>query len=637
MKLLEKIKVGSLELENRLVMLATHLGYCEADGFINERVIEFYKERAKYRPGLIIVGGCFTEHFGRSGLSMIGNSMYDHLPGLSQLAESIHKYNVPVAAQLYHAGRYSHEMFIGAQPVSASSEYSRLFRSKPRPLTLDEIAGTIDNFGLSAERAKEAGFDAVEIIGSAGYLINQFLARATNKRKDEYNGDFRNRARFAIEVVESVREYVGDDFTILYRMSGNDFVENGTTLEENKQLAPWLVEAGVDCINVTGGWHETRVPQLTMDVPRGHYAYLAEGIAEVVDVPVIACNRITSPTIAESILQRGKAQLIGMSRGFIADPEITEKIRTNQSDRIRTCVGCNLGCLDHVFMMEPVTCAINPLAGYESERGIGPEGSGKVAVVGGGPAGMEAARILALRGFSVTLYEKEKRIGGLLNLASMVPLRGEFASYVVHMKRELNRLGVGIKLNSEATVLMLSEEKHDAIMYAAGTIPSSPPIDGVEFPHVTTAFDVIRNQTENLRSVSILGADALGCYAALSIASRAKSVDIFSLTGEVGRDIGRSTRWVILQALKDRKVKIHKDDKISQITSSYMMLESDEDANLFKTDTIITAIKPQPRIRLAEKLREAGFRVECVGSVKNSMNLLECIHDAFHIANTLEL
>ncbi len=637
MQLMEKCKVGSLTLENRLIMLATHLGYCDADGIVNDRVIEFYKERAKYHPGLIIVGGCFTEHFGRSSPTMIGNSMYGHIPGLSKLADAIHNCNVPVAAQLYHAGRYSNEAFLGAPPVSASSVDSRLFRSKPRPLNLDEIAGTVDNFGLAAERAKEAGFDAVEILGSAGYLINQFLARATNKRKDEYNGAFRDRARFALEVVQSVREYVGDDFTILYRMSGEDFIENGTTLEENKQLAPWLVEAGVDCIDVTGGWHETRVPQITMDVPRGHFAYLAEGIAEVVDVPVVACNRISSPTIAEHILQRGKAQLIGMSRGFIADPEIPEKIRTNQSDRIRTCIGCNLGCLDQVFSMKPVICAINPIAGYECEREIGPKGAGKIAVIGGGPAGMESSRILAHRGFSVTLYEKEKRIGGLLNLASRVPLRGEFASFVVYMTRELTALGVDIRLNSEATVEKLTEEKYDAIIYAAGTIPSSPPIDGVESPHVTTAYDVIRNQTENLRSVSIIGADALGCYAALSISSRAKSVDVFSLTGKVGRDIGRSTRWIILQALKKRKVTIHKEDRISQITSSYIMLESDADASLFKTDTIITAVKPQPRLRLFEKLKGAGFRVEKVGSAKKSMNLLECIHDAFNFSTAFDL
>ncbi|MFW9933267.1 MAG: NADH:flavin oxidoreductase, partial [Candidatus Thorarchaeota archaeon] len=400
MILLEPIEINGLHLKNRAVMLATHLGYCSDDGKVNDRLIEFYTTRARYKPGLIVVGGCYTEPLARSGPTMIGISNDTHLEGLGNLVTAIHEYEVPVAAQLYHAGRYSHPLFLGETPVSASAEPSRLFKSTPRPLKKTEIKQTVENFGLAAARAKDTGFNAVEIIGSAGYLINQFLARATNKRRDEYNGDLHARARFAIEVVDSVRSHVGNNYPIFYRLSGEDFVEKGNTLADNRILAPWLVDAGVDCINVTGGWHETHVPQTTMDVPRGHYAYLAEAIAEVVQVPVVACNRINSPTVAESILKRGKAKLIGMSRGFIADPEFMEKVRTNREHEIRNCIGCNLGCLDKVFLLEPVICAINPLAGYESERPLGPSGTGHIAVVGGGPSGMEAARVLAIRGFS---------------------------------------------------------------------------------------------------------------------------------------------------------------------------------------------------------------------------------------------
>jgi 2,4-dienoyl-CoA reductase (NADPH2) len=564
---------------------------------------------------------------------MLGISYDGHVPGLTKLTDAIHEFDVPVAAQLYHAGRYSHEHFIGDKPVSASAEYSRLFKQEPRPLTLQEITGTIENFGGAAERAKEAGFDGVEIIGSAGYLINQFLARATNKRKDEYNGDFKARTRFALEVVECVREFVGKDFTIFYRMSGDDFVPDGTTLEENKLLAPWLVEAGVDCINVTGGWHETRVPQTTMDVPRGHYAYLAEGIAEVVDIPVAACNRINSPTVAERILQRGKAQLIGMSRGFIADPEIPEKIRNGTPETIRTCIACNLGCLDKVFLLEPVICSINPLAGYEHERELGPKGKGKIAVIGAGPAGMETARTLGLRGFDVTVYERKSRIGGLLNIASKVPLRGEFATYVVHMERELNRLGAKIKLNQDATVDEIVEANYDGVICATGTIASAPPIEGVELPHVTSAYNIIGRKIDDLRTATVLGGSALGCYAALELASKAKRVELFAFGERIGDDIGRSTRWVILKALKDRRVKIREDDRINQITSTYLMLDDEEETTLVKTNAVVTASKPQPRTRLIEKLKAADIPVEIVGSVKKPMNLLECIHDAFTLAN----
>ncbi len=636
MKLLEPIDINDLHLKNRAIMLATHLGYCNDDGMVNQRLIDFYKTRAQYQPGLIIVGGCYTEHLGKSGPTMLGIGTDEHIPGLKKLTDAIHEHDVPVAAQLYHAGRYSHPLFLGEAPVSASDVPSRLFRSTPRSLTKDEIITTIKNFGLASQRAKKAGFDAVEIIGSAGYLINQFMARCTNKREDEYNGGLHDRARFALEVVESVREHVGEGFPIFYRLSGDDFVENGTTLEDNKTLAPWLVEAGVDVLNVTGGWHETRVPQTTMDVPRGHYAYLAESIADVVDVPVVACNRINSPTIAERILQRGKAKLIGMSRGFIADPEIIEKIRTGRKKEIRNCIACNLGCLDMVFLLEPVTCAINPLAGHEFERSLGPRGEGSIAVVGGGVAGMETARVLALRGFSVTIFERERQLGGLLSLLSKVPTRGEHASYVSYMRRELERLGVSVKLNHEAVPSDFECGTFDRIVVATGTIAGAPSIDGVEGPQVLSAYDILSLQPDSVGRVAVIGGTSIGCHVALHATGFAESVNLFTLGERLGEDIGLSTRWVIKKNLKERGVRIH-EDKISHITKKYVVIQKGDAISMIPADTVIVATKPEPRDRLISRLEKAGIKVETVGSVKKPMNLLETVHDAFMFANTLEI
>ncbi len=651
MLLLEPLDINGLHLANRVIMLATHLGYCVEDGLVNNRLIEFYKARAKFQPGLIMIGGCYTDSLARSGPTMIGISEDTHIPGLEKLVDAIHEYDVPAAAQLYHAGRYSHPLFLGTDPVSASAEPSRLFRSTPRPLSKKEIIHTVENFGRAAARAKVAGFDAVEIIGSAGYLINQFLAKATNKRKDEYNGDLKARARFALEVIESIRSHVAKDYPIFYRLSGDDFVAKGNSLKENKMLAPWLVEAGVDCLNVTGGWHETRVPQTTMDVPRGHFAYLAEAISEVVDIPVVACNRINSPSVAESILQRGKAKLIGMSRGFIADPEFMEKVRTGREHEIRNCIACNLGCLDKVFRLEPVICSINPFAGYELERELGPRSTGKIAVVGGGPSGMEVARVLTLRGFSVTLFEKENQLGGLLRLLSRVPLRGEYASYVVHMQRELKRLGVSLKLGHEATAVDLQAGAFDHIVLATGMIASAPPIDGVEGPHVTSAFDILSSGGNDLGRVSVIGGESIGCHVALYAAGRANSVDLFVLEDRIGADIGISTRWVILKALKERGVQIHEQADISQITSKYVMVNYGDAMSMIEADMVVVATSPDPRTRLLEKLRKIGFPINTerlsviheassvtpVGSVNGPMNLLECIHDAFEFANNLEI
>ncbi len=637
MKLWESVSIGNLELVNRLVMLATHMSHCEEDGIVTDRLINFYRERAKHKPGLIIVGGCYTEHLGMSTPTMIGISKDEHIEGLSTLVDTIHSFNVPVAAQLYHAGRYAHSLVLGQQPVSASEEKSRLTRENPRSLTVDEIQQTIENFGESAKRAKKAGFEAVEILGSAGYLINQFLAEATNKRSDEYGGTFEARSRFPIEIVDTVRKAVGSTFPVLYRMSGEDFVPNGLTLDDNRSFAPRLVEHSVDAINVTGGWHETRVPQITMDVPRGGYAYLAEGIADVVDVPVIACNRINSVSVADRILSRGKVQLIGMSRGLIADPALPTKSQTNQQHLTRPCIGCNQGCLDKVFMIEPVTCALNPQAGHEEVRKLGPSGEGNIAVVGGGVAGMESARVLAMRGFAVTLFEEQNRLGGFLNLAAKVPGRGEFSAYVTYMERELKRLGVNLQLNERATTENLVDGAYDCIIVATGTVAGAPPVDGVEMSHVTSAYDAISLSLNNLGDVAVVGGSALGCYVALYLASRSDSVNLFEADEALGVDLSRTTRWVILKALKEKGIHMHTNARVTEIEPKSLSVLRDGVNNTVDTNTVVLATRPQPRDRLLKQLQSRNLRIEVVGSIQKPMNILEIIHNSFVLSNDIEI
>lgn len=632
MRLMEPASIGSLHLQNRLVMLATHLSYCE-DGVVSQKLIDFYSVRARYKPGLVIVGGCYIEHLGMSTPTMIGISKDEHIPGLAKLVSAVHSFGVPVGAQLYHAGRYAHSLVLGETAVSASAVPSRFTKETPRELSIDEIRTTVDNFGAAAARAKTAGFDAVEILGSAGYLINQFLAAATNLRSDEYGGDLKSRARFAIEVVKAVRHKTGARFPILYRMGGDDFVPGGNTLVENRQLAPLLVKAGVDCFNVTGGWHETRIPQITMNVPRGHYSYLAEGIAEVVHVPVIACNRINSPSVAEHILSRGKVSLIGMSRAFIADPEIPDKIRSGRFQEIRPCIACNQGCLDRVFMIEPVTCALNPEAGMESERVIGPPGKGSVAVVGAGPAGMEASRVLSLRGFDVTLFEQNSEPGGLLRLAAKIPGRGEFAAYTSYIRRELERLGVDMRLRTPATLSLLAAESYEAVICATGTVPCLPPIDGVEQPHVMTAYDAIELSPTSLGRTVIVGGGAIGCYAALFVAPQAESVEILERGDAIGTDLGRSTRWVILKALGDKEVHLHPKVEVSEIIGDYVLTLENGRRSMQSADTVIIAAKPLPQNRLADQLRQNRIRVDTVGSIQGTDDLLECVHSSYVFAN----
>ncbi len=637
MTLWEPISIGNMDLENRLIFLATHLGYCGEDGIVTDKLLSFYNARARYCPGLIIVGGCYTEHLGMGGPTMIGISRDEHIKGLKQLVDTVHSFKVPVAAQLYHAGRYAHSVILGQHAVSASAVKCRLTRETSRELTLDEIQETISNFGTAAKRAKKAGFDSVEIIGSAGYIINQFLAKATNQRTDEYGGDLESRSRFPLEIVETIKKAVGNNYPIMYRMSGEDFVPDGLTLEDNQKLAPRLMEAGVDCFDVTGGWHETRVPQITMDVPRGHYAYLAEGIAEVVDVPVVAGNRINSVSIAEHILKRGKAQLIGMSRGFIADPKLPQKARDGMQSLTRPCIACNQGCLDHVFMIEPVMCAINPLAGYEGTKLLGTQSYGKIAVVGGGPAGMEVSWVLAMRGFRVTLFEEQDCLGGLLNLAAKIPGRGEFAAYVSYMIRELKKLNVSIRLNVHANSSTIAGEGFDYTICATGTVAGAPSIEGVEMSHVTSAYDAIALNPDELGDVVVLGGGALGCYAALYLSSSSSSIQIIEADEALGVDLGRTTRWVILKALKERNITSHLNAEATTIDSMKVTVLQDEKYQHIKAKTVILATRPQPRDRLIKQLEKKGLKYERVGSVKKPMDLLDTIHGAFEFANSFEL
>lgn len=631
MVLWDSIHLGSLELKNRLVFLATHLGYCQEDGAVTDRLIAFYEDRARNGPGLIIVGGCYIEHLGMSGPTMIGISRNEHVEGLSRLVDTVHDHGVPAAAQLYHAGRYAHSLVLGQQAVSSSAVKCRLTRETPRPLSLDEISHTVHNYGQAALRAKRAGFDSVEILGSAGYLINQFMAKATNLREDEYGGPLESRARFALEVVRSVRKTVGKNTPVIYRISGEDFVPDGMTLEDNKQVVSWLEEAGIDALNVTGGWHETRVPQITMDVPRGGYAYLAEELAEVVDIPVIACNRINTTAHAERILQRGKVQLIGMSRGFLADSLIASKNHSHT----RPCIACNIGCLDNVFMLEPVTCAINPLAGFEAERAIGASGSGSVCIVGGGPAGMEASRVLAKRGFSVTLYEEHNRLGGKLRLASRIPRRGEFAAYISYMEHELKSLGVNVILNSRITAAEVVSESFDHVIVATGTIAGSPSINGVELNQVTTAYDVLEYRQEFEGDVAIIGGRSLGCYTALYVASPQNSIRIFDEDEALGVDLGRTSRWVILKYLQEKGINAFLNTQVVEIEDSSITVKREGVYYEVDTSAVILATNPQPHNRLAIQLERLGTAPELIGSVNGSSNLLDVIHGAFQTASNL--
>ncbi|MEM1658777.1 MAG: FAD-dependent oxidoreductase [Candidatus Jordarchaeales archaeon] len=657
-KLFEPITIKGVTLRNRVVMPAMHLGYAE-NGYVTKKLIDFYVERAKNKVGLIIVGGCYINKHAMGAPSMIGISDDRFIPGLKELAEAVKAHGAKIAAQLYHSGRYSFSMIIGDRAHAPSSIMSKLTREIPKRMTLDEIERTIEDYGEAARRAKEAGFDAVEILSSAGYLIGQFLSPLTNRRTDKYGGNLRQRMNFALEVVERVREKVGTNFPIIFRVGGDDFMEGGNDLHEMKVFAAKLEDAGVDVINVTGGWHETTVPQLTMNVPRGAYVYLAENIKDAVGIPVIACNRINDPLLAEYILRRKKADLVGIARGLLADPEFVVKAAEGRFDDIRPCIACTQGCFDSVFMLQPVTCLVNPAAGREKEFELKPAVKPKkVLIAGGGPAGMQAAIILKKRGHDVTIYEKTDKLGGQLILASAPKERSGFKAFINYLRRQVEKLGIKVVFGTEVTPELVEREKPDVVIVATGARPIKPKIPGIDKKNVVYAHDVLAGKVFVGEKVVIVGGGGVGCETALYLTDegsidpetmifllerralsferalkllrKSRDVVIVEMTDRIARDVGLTTRWTIRQSLELRKVRIVTNARVDEITDEGVIVNNGE--QFFEADTVVIAVGSEPNNELVKQLEGKVAELYAVGDCVNPRKALEAIREATEVA-----
>lgn len=659
-KLFTPCKIGSLEIKNRVVMPAMHLNYTP-DGEINDRVINFYAERARGGVGLLIVGGCAIDDVG-SGPMMINVSEPRFLDGLKKFTNEMHKEGAKVAAQLYQAGRYAHSAMTGKQAVAPSPVASRLTREEPRELTIDEIKELIETFARAAALVKEAGFDAVEVLASAGYIIPQFLSPVTNKRNDEYGGSFENRMRFGLEVISRIKETVGADYPVIVRVAGNDFMPGGNTNAEAVEFCRNLEKAGADCFNVTGGWHETRVPQLTMRVPHGAFVYLAENIKKAVSVPVIACNRINSPELAEQIIEEDRADFAGIARGLIADPDFSFKAGKGEISSIRKCIACNQGCLDMVFSLQKVICLVNPRAGREEETPVKPvEKPKKILVVGGGVSGMETARVAAMRRHDVTLWEEKDTLGGQMHLAAAPPGRSDFMHLVTYLTNALLELRVKIQLNYKATPDKIMAEKFDAVVIATGASDIKPDIPGVEGENVVRAWDVLAGNAQVGDNVVVIGGGAVGVETSLLLAEQGtisaetlrfllvrqaekpevlyematkghKKITLVEMLKGIGKDIGLSTRWTMLDDLKRCGVTMMDKTTVKKITSKGVIAESEGEETKIPADTIVLAVGSESENLLYNELKEKSDNVFIIGDAEKPRKALEAMHDAFDLA-----
>ena len=538
--LLAPLDLGFTTLKNRVLMGSMHTGLEEvANG--HERMAAYFAERAKGGVGLIITGGIGPNTEGGTHPNTKMLVTEEDLVGHRQITDAVHAYDGKICMQILHTGRYAYS----PDQVAPSAIKSPINPFTPRALTNEEIYKQIDDFVFTSVQAQKAGYDGVEIMGSEGYFLNQFIAARTNQRDDDWGGSYENRIRLPIEVVRRVREAVGEHFIIIYRLSMLDLVDGGSTAEEVIQLGKAVEKAGATIINTGIGWHEAQIPTIATKVPRAAFTWVTARFRKELSVPVITSNRINTPEIAEEVLARGDADMVSMARPFLADPDFVIKAQENRADEINTCIGCNQACLDHVFSGLMTSCLVNPRACHETELHIvATINVKKIAVVGAGPAGLSAATTAASRGHQVTLFDSASEIGGQFNIAKQIPGKEEFFETLRYYGRQIELTGVDLQLNRRVTAEQLNNGGFDEVIIATGISPRMPAIEGINHPKVMDYLDVIGSKKPVGQKVAIIGAGGIGFDTAeyITHAGESTSQNIPAFMKEWGIDMTLGSR-----------------------------------------------------------------------------------------------
>ncbi|KZX65087.1 NADPH-dependent 2,4-dienoyl-CoA reductase [Vibrio sp. HI00D65] len=638
--LLEPLDLGFTQLRNRVLMGSMHTGLEEHKEGLH-KLAAFYEERAKGGVGLIVTGGFSPNLRGRLSPFSAEFSKVKHAKAHQVVTEAVHKHGGKIALQLLHAGRYAMHPF--AQ--SASGIKAPIAKFAPSEMSPRQIKKTINAFANSAELAQVAGYDGIEIMGSEGYLINQFICKRTNMRYDEWGGSYDKRMRFPLEIVKSIREAVGKDFIIIFRLSMLDLVEQGSTFEDVVLLAQKLEEAGVTIINTGIGWHEARIPTIATQVPRGAFSWVTEKVKPYVSIPVITCNRINTPEEAERIISSGQADMVSMARPFLADPDFVNKAAQDQAQYINTCIGCNQACLDNVFKGKRASCLVNPRACHETEIVVQPAPATKtIAVVGAGPAGLACATTLAQRGHKVDLIEKNDRIGGQFRLAMQIPGKEEFRETIRYFANQIDASGVNLKLDTEATFEMLL--KYDEVVMAAGVEPRKLNIEGIDHENVVDYQTLIREKTPVGEKVAIVGAGGIGVDVATMLTEPTSHSlddwlhewgidknmehpgglypypDSFSdktvwvmqrKAGRVGKGPGKTTGWIHKRTLEKRGVNLLGGVSYNKIDDQGLHISVGKQDQVLDADSVIVCAG-QVSVRPFEDMwQEFGGKLHVIG------------------------
>ena len=628
--LLAPLDLGFTTLKNRILMGSMHTGLEERpDGF--ERLAAYYAERAAGGVGLIVTGGIAPnpEGGGMAGAATMADAddVRQHRP----VTEAVHRAGGKICMQILHTGRYAYHQ----HSIAPSALQAPITPFMPRALATDEVVKQIDDFVRCAELAQQAGYDGVEIMGSEGYFINQFIAQRTNQRDDQWGGDYAQRIRLAVDVVANTRARVGKDFIIIYRLSMLDLVEGGSSWDEIVQLAKAIEQAGATMINTGIGWHEARIPTIATMVPRAAFTWVTAKIRREVHIPLITSNRINMPDTAETVLARGDADMVSMARPMLADPEWVNKAAQGKEDEINTCIGCNQACLDHIFALKPISCLVNPRAGHETELNYLPtDQPKKLAVVGAGPAGMAFATTAAARGHQVTLFDAAERIGGQFNIAQQVPGKEEFAETLRYFARQIALTGIELRLKHWVQAEELNNSDFDEVIIATGITPRKMTIEGIAHPKVLSYLDVFQGATVG-QKVAVIGAGGIGFDVCellthesnLDIPSfmrewgvdmtltnrggllpkqdspRHSSRDIFLLQrkkSKPGKNLGKSTGWIHRSSLTSKGVRLVPSCEYHKIDDQGLHLSIAGQSQILDVDTIVVCAGQEPARALAD-------------------------------------
>ncbi|MFE7804833.1 FAD-dependent oxidoreductase [Streptomyces sp. NPDC057430] len=641
--LLSPLDLGFTTLPNRVLMGSMHVGLEETEnGF--ERMAAFYAERARGGVGLIVTGGIAPNEAGRPWDGGAKLSTEDEVAEHKLITDAVHSEGGRIAMQILHFGRYAYHPAL----VAPSAIQAPISPFVPNELTDAEVEQTVEDYARCAELARAAGYDGVEVMGSEGYLINEFIAAATNHRTDRWGGSYENRVRFPLEIVRRIRERVGEDFIVVYRLSMLDLVPGGSTLEEVVSLAQEIEAAGATIINTGIGWHEARIPTIATSVPRGAYTWVTKKLMGSVSIPLVTSNRINTPEVAEQILAEGRADIVSMARPFLADPDFVAKAAADRADTINTCIGCNQACLDHTFSLKITSCLVNPRACHETELVLSPTRLAKrIAVVGAGPAGLAFSVSAAERGHSVTLFDAASEIGGQLNIAKRVPGKEEFDETLRYFRTQLVERGVEVRLNTPVAADDL--DGYDEVVVATGVTPRTPEIEGVDHPSVVSYLDVLRDGAPVGERVAIVGAGGIGFDVAefLTDGGEGASQDAETYfrqwgvdtsyetrgglraperprpprqvhllqrkTTKVGAGLGKTTGWIHRAEMKHRGVTMVAGATYERIDDDGLHITVDGEPQTVPVDTVVLCTGQEPRRGLYEELIAAGRTAHLIG------------------------